>query len=438
MTLSRRIVVALVRRILIAQLVLLAIAAGVIAASVRWDFDDPMTGAFLAGAEIAGSIEADADGRLLIHDPEALAAFRAAHAGFWYAIRTPQGIVRDGAVPETALAILTATSPHAEGTMIWTDEVAGGPFMLETVAGFHVMVGGFRTGLADLVRYVGTIFAAHVAVILLLSTLSTLLAVATAPRLLRSLFSSLRPVLDQDWSRTQNLDTSRLPTEFQVFGDSFNRALARLSTISTKLDRAAMDIAHELKGPIASLHTRLEALPPCPQKADVLIETRAMEGLVTALLQVARDAGQAEMHSAVDLRALVRDLCLDRAPLALRGDKTIAFEVADDAPWEVATNPTLLPIAIGNLLDNAIRHTRSGDAITVRLDRRARVLVSDTGPGLPAAIKADGPSAFKRIGGRPGTGLGLVIATSIITRLGGRIMFADSETGGAAITIDLA
>jgi signal transduction histidine kinase len=436
MTLTRRIVWAFGRRILIAQLLLLIVAGLVVSLSVRWDFDDPTTGAYFALSEIERQIDADASGRLVIKDPDALAAIRAEHPQFWYVVRGPDGLVREGPVPETALTILASLTSDAAGNLAWTAKTPGGPFVLGTIGGFQVLVGGFPTDLADVIRYVGVVFASYVGFILLVSTMATMLAVATAPRLVRSLFQSLRPIAERNWNEEGSLDTAELPDELKAFGDSFNKALGRLSTISTQLDRAAMEIAHELKGPLTSLQMRLATLPSSPQKSDLVVEVRAMESLVAALLAIARDVGQADVHDDVDLHALVRDLCLDRAPLAIRNNRTLVF-LDEEGTTPVRTNPSLISIVVGNVLDNALRHTRPGDTITVSLPAPEAVRISDTGPGLPPGLKASGPQPFLRSGASPGSGLGMVIATSIMNRLGGRIEFADSETGGACVTIRL-
>ena len=437
MTLTRRIVWALGRRILMAQFMLLVVAGIVVGVSVRWDFEDPATGAFYALSEMAHHVSADPSGRLVISGAEALAAFRSDHAQFWYVIRGPQDFVREGAVPDAALAVLTALPFDAQGDLVWSAATPGGPFVFQTIAGFQVMVGGFKTNLGDLLRYAGVVFASYVGFLLLVSTLATMAAVATAPRLVTSLFQTLRPLAERDWSREVSLDTSELPAELRPFGDSFNRALGRLSTISNQLDRAAMEIAHELQGPLTSLRVRLAALPASAEKSELVVEVRAMESLVAALLSVARDVGKAEVQPAVDLEALVRDLCLDRAPQALRNGRTLEF-VAEGGAAPVSTHPTLLTIAVGNVLDNALRHTRPGDTITVSLPAPGTLRVADTGPGLPQSLKSLGPQAFQRSADSPGSGLGMVIASSIIHRLGGRIDFGDSETGGASVTIHLA
>ena len=113
----------------------------------------------------------------------------------------------------------------------------------------------------------------------------------------------------------------------------------------------------------------------------------------------------------------------------------------EDAPT-IAGDAHLLERAVENLLDNALRHTPAGGAITVRLARGAgsgHFTVADTGPGIAAR---DLPHLFEplyrgeasRNRETGGAGLGLTIARRILRAHGGDLAAANRPAGGAEFT----
>ena len=95
------------------------------------------------------------------------------------------------------------------------------------------------------------------------------------------------------------------------------------------------------------------------------------------------------------------------------------------------------------LLDNAVKYTRPGDRINVKLKNTARggcaLVVADTGIGVP---KGDEEKIFDRfyrasnVGEIQGTGLGLAIAKTIVESLGGTIAARANAPSGLEITVD--
>src|SRR3546814_2585146 len=100
---------------------------------------------------------------------------------------------------------------------------------------------------------------------------------------------------------------------------------------------------------------------------------------------------------------------------------------------------------VTNLLSNATKFSRRGEAVTVRvapLDRRYRISVIDRGEGIPEAFRsrifdkfaqADASDSRKK----GGTGLGLSIVREIVVRLGGSVDFESVEGAGSIFHIDL-
>jgi len=110
---------------------------------------------------------------------------------------------------------------------------------------------------------------------------------------------------------------------------------------------------------------------------------------------------------------------------------------------QVNLDPLRIRQAIGNLLDNALRHTPPGGIVTVEVDHSDGFLslgVRDSGEGFPAAFL---PSAFEPFT-RPdasrsredgGTGLGLAIVRAVAEAHGGTAEARNRPEGGASITL---
>ncbi|HXF37245.1 MAG TPA: HAMP domain-containing sensor histidine kinase [Actinomycetota bacterium] len=118
------------------------------------------------------------------------------------------------------------------------------------------------------------------------------------------------------------------------------------------------------------------------------------------------------------------------------------IDLRTDGPVPLDADPEQLGVAIANLIRNALAYSPDGSPVTVRVDRRdghAQVLVRDRGPGVPRDEEGSIFQPFVRgVGGaaRPGTGLGLFIAKTIVEAHGGRIGM-DTARRGATFWIEL-
>jgi signal transduction histidine kinase len=132
----------------------------------------------------------------------------------------------------------------------------------------------------------------------------------------------------------------------------------------------------------------------------------------------------------VDLAEIAREAVLRHEVAAQQFEVTLSAEGAES--WVEADHGRLLQVA-SNLVENALRETPAGGSVTVRSEP-GRLLVSDTGPGIPVA---DVPRAFERfylydkIGKeRPvGSGLGLAIVKQLTRAMGGEVHVASGPDG---------
>ena len=224
--------------------------------------------------------------------------------------------------------------------------------------------------------------------------------------------------------------------ELRRLAGAFNEMLDRLSRSFERQSRFVSDASHELKTPLAALNGHVSMLirwgrndPEVLGESLAIIktETERMRRLVDRLLFLARSDsdGAAWTPQAVDVAALLEEVASEARPRA--PDRAIRVDCAD--PIGVTADHTLLRQAVGNLVDNAIRYSRTGGDIAVRAeagDDGVTISVIDAGPALSEEVLARVFDRFYRADDSrsrltEGTGLGLSICQAIVTRHGGTI-----------------
>jgi len=108
-------------------------------------------------------------------------------------------------------------------------------------------------------------------------------------------------------------------------------------------------------------------------------------------------------------------------------------------------DPEALATVIGNLLDNAVKYTRPGDRVHVRVrpvERSVEIEVADTGPGIEEVHLPRLFERFYRVDtGRSrdlgGTGLGLSIVKHLVQAMGGTVRVRSTVAQGTTFTVCL-
>ncbi len=231
---------------------------------------------------------------------------------------------------------------------------------------------------------------------------------------------------------------------------TLNGMLGRIEASSRRQQRFVADASHELRSPLARMRAEIEVDLAHPATADpsatsrsVLDETIGMQALVDDLLVLARsDAGLAAegQFQTVDLDVVVADQVR-----RLRAEGRVAVDARRVGAAQVEGDASRLGRAVGNVVDNAVRHARSAVTITLAeaADEGTAVLtVSDDGPGIPADRRDEVFERFTRLDGARvaatgGAGLGLAIARDIVTAHDGTIAVDPHHDGGARLVITL-
>ncbi len=138
---------------------------------------------------------------------------------------------------------------------------------------------------------------------------------------------------------------------------------------------------------------------------------------------------------APDLAHALREVAASMRPVAVLKDVRLRVDADPAAPWRVAAEPTRLERVLFNLVENALRHTRPGTEIRLRLEDEGRFIrasVEDEGEGVPEEMA---PSLFEKFtqgGAQTGkAGLGLYFCRLTVEDWGGTIGYEPRPEGGA-------
>ena len=273
--------------------------------------------------------------------------------------------------------------------------------------------------------------------IAVVTVVGILLAVFTVRRGLAPLAAISRQAAALEPGSARRLDDRAVPEEVLPLVEAVNRALDRLQDAFAQQRRFTAVAAHELRTPLAALRARLDGLPvDLEGRAELLATIERMARLVDQLLAVARlESGQLSTDELLDLRELVRSVIAERAPRAFADDRDLALE-APAHPLRIRGSRDALERAVGNLLDNALRHSPPGGTVEVRLGEDGMVEVLDRGPGFGEVPPTELFRPFVRGRNGPrhpeGAGLGLAIVHDT-ARLHGGEAFARPRPGGGAV-----
>jgi len=250
----------------------------------------------------------------------------------------------------------------------------------------------------------------------------------------------------------QRLDLPGPADEIKELGDTIDGMLDRLDDAFTRQDRFIASASHELRTPLTTARTALE-IPltqgriPADIEPDIrraLTANERSEQLITALLLLARQTRPGSIHptESIDVSSLVRRRIKEHKNDS--GVQEIRLVLPDDGSALTAVEPTLAEVAMGNLIDNALRHGAANGRIclTVTVEARTvRLTIVNDGAELSAdqATRLVEPfnrgTATRLAGG--GIGLGLTIVDTIARAHGGSLTLTPRHGGGLIAELKL-
>ena len=312
---------------------------------------------------------------------------------------------------------------------------------------FVVVVGAPLEGRRDALRSLAGLLLLGGPIALLLAALAGYAATAAA---LRPVERMRRRASEIQAARpSERLPVPPADDEIGRLGHTLNALLARLEETLERERTFVSDASHELRTPLAIVKAEIElalrtgttgeehraALASVGEETDRLIQL-AEDLLVIARSDQGRLPIRAEAVTAVELFEDVRRRFERRAAAAR---VTIAVEAPVDL--SVRVDPLRFEQALGNLVDNALRH--GGSSVELRAEERAggvAVHVSDDGEGFSPDFVDVAFDRFTRADsarGRGGSGLGLAIVKAIVEAHGGTVRAGGRADGDAGAEVTL-
>ena len=230
---------------------------------------------------------------------------------------------------------------------------------------------------------------------------------------------------------------------------TFNEMQRRLAELDIARKVFIANASHELRTPIFSLGGFVELLEdedPSPAEREEFLHTMRRQidrltKLTTDLLDLSQlDAGAMVMTAgSVDLGELAREAAREFGPRAEAHGSRLQLRTAEHPVIALADRERVRQI-IRILLDNALTHTPEGTEVSVTANsssrRRAELIVSDQGPGIPQRVQGRIFERFYTGDSSGGSGLGLAIASELAQRMNGRITISSSRRF-TAFTLEL-
>ncbi len=237
--------------------------------------------------------------------------------------------------------------------------------------------------------------------------------------------------------------------ELARLGRTLNAMLGRLEAALERERRFVDDASHELRTPVANLKAELDLALRRSRTTEELEaalrsasdETDRLVRLAEDLLVLARaEGGKLPVRQErVDVGALVRDIVGAFAGRASERAISLDHRAADGVGANL--DPLRIRQAVGNLLDNALRHTPPGGRVSVGLSKRdgeVAISVADSGPGFSPTLLGSAFEPFSRDDAARtradgGTGLGLTIVRAIALAHGGSVEARNTDNGAEVV-----
>lgn len=216
-------------------------------------------------------------------------------------------------------------------------------------------------------------------------------------------------------------------------------------------------VSHELRTPLTSIKGFVQNLldgltGPLNEKQQrylfrMLDNSDRLIRMIEDLLDRTRiEAGRLEVHPVdLDLEFCLTDAIEQLRPLAVAKRQRLGFSIPETSVVVWADRDRLIQVVV-NLIQNAIKYTPDEGVITVAVEpprqRFVRILVRDTGPGIPTEDLGKIFDPFFRVqhgqrSGPKGLGLGLSIVKTLVELQGGSVLARNCSEGGAEVSFTL-
>ena len=362
----------------------------------------------------------------------------------YYTVRAHDGAAIAG---DAALAL---PAPRHPGATFFDSEIGGDPVRVVQLAGIGPADASVAVAETRVKRHalVNAIMIGVILPQLLLIVIAGIVLWAGVARGLAPLAHLQQAIAARSHLDLSPVAVADVPAEVHPLLRAINDLMARLDEVLSYQRRFIADAAHQLRTPVAGLKAHVEVAlredDPAQAKrsiAHLYTAVERMSRLVAQLLSLARNEPTTMKKLdlvPLDLSKLAFDVTMEWVPDAYRKNIDLGFEGVEPHA-RVHGDAARLTELMNNLLDNAIRYTRDGGRVTVRVSGNPpRMAVSDDGPLIPPAERERIFERFHRLlgGHTDGSGLGLAIVQEIAKLHGATIgLAADADGLGNTFTI---
>ena len=234
-----------------------------------------------------------------------------------------------------------------------------------------------------------------------------------------------------------------LGVEFASLAETYNELADRLDAIETTRLRMLADLAHEMRTPLATIDAHLEAVEDGVRvlDEDTLGVVRGSTGRLRRLAEDMTAISRAEESGPTLTRTSIAAATIARTASGAAREryaaKQVQLRIELDDRARVLADAHRMGQVLGNLLDNALRHTPPGGVVTLSCHSSGRWVefaVVDSGEGIEMRHLAHVFDRFYRADSardrdHGGSGLGLAIVKSLVEGHGGTVDVASAGKG---------
>lgn len=361
----------------------------------------------------------------------------------------PDPVTTSGAHPGFAIRLLTAQAlvlvAGALTCLVVALAIAPGIFHE------HLRRAGLSLELADTVHLEGAFGTAMIIAVSVALLVAAGIALAVTwyfgRRVQRSIADVVGSAIEVAAGRySSRVSRTGLGAEFDQLAAAFNQLAERLDAVETSRRRMLADLAHEMRTPLATLDAHIEALEDGvrtldPTTRSVLKEsTQRLSRLAQDIVVVSRaQEGTLDIHRTLIAPRTLVDTAAQGARERYRAKGvTLLTEVNTDVT--VSADSERMGQVLGNLLDNALRHTPVGGSVTLicrTVDAWVEFAVEDSGEGIEPEHLSHVFDRFYRADtsrnrAQAGSGIGLTIAKTLVDAHGGTISARSTGRGRGA------
>ena len=259
-----------------------------------------------------------------------------------------------------------------------------------------------------------------------------------------------RPIrhLTQSVKAGQQATITPTSDEVQTLSQTYNEMLSKLNGALSSQKNFNVSVAHELKTPLAVMKAHIDVLDNLKDKSvedyqETIAIIHQSLNKMNAVIETLLDSSvlsTASIDDTINLDEILLDVVTDIKPYAASHQVSLEYD-ASDCP-QGKGNQVLLYRAFYNLVENAIKYNKAGGKVRVKLEclkQGSKVIVADTGVGIPDKDLQHIFEPFYRVEGsdKEGLGLGLSLVLNIIQRHSGLINTISKPSEGTIFEIEL-